>query len=265
MKSLQTTDNKQRSTTFYLPQTTLSDSWLQAQTIDTILVNPELRSIRSLTHNNVSEADKKTFEEYRMLMVGTFAKTINYIKTGITFEKDMVIEFVDVICREFPNWKPEDFMLFCRMMREGTFANKYEQSADFPMLVSWAHRYDEMKLRAIESERVTYKQEDQKPLPKVSPEEVEQVLKDFYSNAKRPKPESELSKRAEQPERWAHIKQAQLEYRQAMKQYAFDVEGAAAHPYRILAAEDEFRKANDEKEWIAKRIFDVHGYRVEIG
>ena len=255
----------QRSTTSYLPQTTLSDSWLQAQTINTILVNPELRSIRSLTHNNVSEADQKTFEEYRMLMVGTFAKTINYIKTGITFEKDMVIEFVDVICREFPNWKPEDFLLFCRMMREGTFANKYEQSADFPMLVSWAHRYDEMKLRSIEKERITYTAIEEKPHPVVSPEEVEQVLRDFYAKAKRPKPESELSKRAEQPAQWAHMKQAQLEYRQAMKQYAFDVEGAASHPYRILAAEDEFRKSNDEKEWISNRIFEVYGYRVEIG
>ena len=61
------------------------------------------------------------------------------------------------------------------------------------------------------------------------------------------------------------MKQAQLEYRQAMKQYAFDVEGSSAHPYRILAAEDEFRKSNDEKEWISNRIFDVYGYRIEIG
>jgi len=237
---------------------------MKTLSVEGIVSNPELISFRSVTHRNVTELDKQVFAVYRVAMVDAFSKALRFIKSAITWEKDMLIEFVDTVVNEFPNWKPEDFFLFLDMAKNGIFRTKFEQTVDYPTLMGWVREYDHLKLRAIESQMVTYTAIEEKPQPKVSPEEVEQVLRDFYANAKRPKPESELSKRAEQPERWAHMKQAQLEYRQAMRQYAFDVEGAAAHPYRILAAEDEFRKANDEKEWIANRIFEVHGYRIEI-
>ena len=70
--------------------------------------------------------------------------------------------------------------------------------------------------------------------------------------------------RTKEPELWQHVRQAQQKYREARIEYAQTVESPDAHPFRKLAAEEEFVADNPEKQWIENYIFDKFGYKTEI-
>jgi hypothetical protein len=70
--------------------------------------------------------------------------------------------------------------------------------------------------------------------------------------------------RSKEPELWQHVRLAQQKYREARIEYAKTVESPDAHPFRKLAAEQEFVADNPEKFWIENYIEKTFGYKAVI-
>jgi len=221
---------------------------MKTLSVELIVRDNESITFRSITHKNVSELEKKVFAVYRVAMADAFMKAIRYLKTAITWEKDMVVEFVDVIVSEFPNWKPEDFFLFLDMAKTGKFSDKYEHSVDFPTLIGWAHKYDELKLRAIESERVV----DVPSLPelpgkKYTQEEIDRATEDLYQMLNRMDTAKKLVK--PEPEFMKLQRLAFNAYQRAKSEYLMK-EGVPENEYLRESAREQFEKENPIEEWV---------------
>jgi len=209
--------------------------------------NPEMITFRSVTHRNATEEDRQVFELYRVSMADSFLKTLKFIKSGIVWDKDMVIEFINEVVHEFPNWKPEDFYLFMDMAKSGKFRDKFEQSVDFPILMSWARMYDEIKLRAIEKERIERPKiaEEDKPV-KETPEELErikEIANNFYKEMASKKA-VEMDVREETPGMKA-VREKYKRYQDACHEFAMKDESNYLH------GREEFRKNNPFKDFEA--------------
>jgi hypothetical protein len=118
-------------------------------------------------------------KHYKILMTASLIDALGYVKTAIDFTKEMCIEFVNTFCYEFPNWKPEDFYLFCRNVKQGKYKSKFNHSIDYPTLFSWLQKYDYEKLQAIEACRSTETYVESTQIERTG-ESVEEVLKSFY-------------------------------------------------------------------------------------
>ena len=230
----------------------VTPQWLSNQTIETILMNPELVTLRSITHRNTTDEEKRLFGQYRVLMAGEFAKSLNYIKTGVSFDKDMCIEFVDAVVLEFPNWKPEDFMLWCRMAREGKFRDKFEQTVDYPMLMSWLHKYDEKKAQLIEAERVIEAPKEViEPDREYTQEEVDKHIQDFYQMMEnKQKERRDKIPHGVEPEFMALQRRAYQAYRKEAERVSM----TETNSYMQHAAKVQWMQQNNEVEWCKKWV-----------
>lgn len=225
----------------------LTSDMTKTLSVELIVRDNESITFRSITHKNVSEIEKKVFAIYRVAMADAFMKAIRYLKTAITWEKDMVVEFVDVIVSEFPNWKPEDFFLFLDMAKTGKFSDKYEHSVDFPTLIGWAHKYDELKLRAIESERVVEIPEaPAEPGMKYTQEEIDRATQDLYQMLNRKDTAKKLPK--PEPEFMQLQRMAFNAYQRAKNDYLM-AEGVPENQYLRESAREQFEKENPIEQW----------------
>jgi hypothetical protein len=181
MKSLQKTSQEESQLQNLKYRTSID--FLIHQTPETILSNPELVTVRSLSHLNVTDEQRETMKHYKIMMTASLIDALGYVKTAIDFTKEMCIEFVNTFCYEFPNWKPEDFYLFCRNVKQGKYKSEFNHSIDYPTLFSWLHRYDYEKLQAIEARRSTETYVESTQIERTG-ESVEEVLKSFYDQIK---------------------------------------------------------------------------------
>jgi len=216
-------------------------------TPELIVSNPEMITFRSVTHKNATELDRQVFNIYKVSMTDTFLKTLRFIKSGITWDKEMVLEFIKEVVHEFPNWKPEDFYLFMDMAKSGKFRDKFEQSVDFPILMSWARMYDEIKLRAIEKERIERPKiaKEDKPV-KETPEELErikEIANNFYKEMASKKA-VEMDVREETSGMKA-VREKYKRYQDACHKFAMKDESNYLH------GREEFRKNNPFKDFEA--------------
>lgn len=217
-------------------------------TVEGIVRDGESVSFRSITHRSTTDFEKQILNVYRVGMADAFMKGLRFLKTGITWEKDMIIEFVDEIVAEFPNWKPEDFFLFVDMMKKGKFGDKYEQTIDFPILMRWAHDYDDLKLRAIESERVVeIPEEPFEPDRKYTEEEVKRLTDDLYQMLRRKSQRSNM-KNVDEPEDMRLQRMAFNAYRRAQEDFVMTEEVPENNLLRE-AARQQFEEQNPVNEW----------------
>jgi len=203
---------------------------------------------------------------FRMELIKEVINVRPYIKGLNEWNENMIIEFVDMIQVEFPNWKPTDFILFLDKSKRGEFKSKFEHSVDFPTWFQWAHDYDNQLLEAIERNR--------KPVVELSTEthtstteSSEDVLRAFYAQMKHKRELGfiEHQKRMEKyPDQWQDMREAQQAYRQASLDHATETEGENANGFRILAARQEWEQANPENEWVSNWIEMYKHYKIEI-
>ena len=239
-----------------------NSDWISKQTVDTILMNPELKNFRALS------ADKNNAEElrrYRILMIAKLADSMKYFKGGNIFDEAMIVDFVDSVSIEFPNWKPEDFFLFLEKAKRAEFKTEFEHSISFDLLFTWARKYDGQLLDAIESQRIYPSENESKQIPDriYTESDVQEELRRFYDKMDNKK-NKVVQTRSKEPELWQHVRLAQQKYREARIEYAKTVESPDAHPFRKLAAEQEFVADNPEKFWIENYIEKTFGYKAVI-
>ena len=160
-------------------QLTTSDSWLSAQTPATILQNQDLPTFRSLTHRNVTQEEETRMMGYKALMISALTDALKYVRLHVPFDKEMYLYFVNTCILEFPNWKPEDFFLFCNNLKTGKYKGEFNHTLDFSTLFSWLQKYDYEKLQAIEARRSTETYVESTQIERTG-ESVEEVLKSFY-------------------------------------------------------------------------------------
>ena len=245
--------------------------WVSTLNIEKILLNRELPTLRNLRHLNMTAFENDLYLEYRAAMIAMFSQAVNFMRWSITWDADMVCEFIDYIFVEYPNWKPDDFALFIRYMKIGKFKSKYEHSIDYPTLCQWTVEYQNMWMDCVGNEGAAKKAPEIKPekqlaAPKVSQQEVEeakeiynQMLDRLANKGKEP-----IAPEYSEPEAMQHIKSADKAYRWAMQTYIDKLQIPLNSPLVLEAAKEEFQENNPKKDWINEFIFTNFGYKGQV-
>lgn len=183
-------------------------------------------------------------------MAKELTRTLSMVKSAIQWDSEAVIEIIDYTVQEFPHWKPEDFMLMCRMVRQGEYKTQFEHSVDYPTFIGWMHKYDHSRVAEIEKERIIdVPAAPELPEKNYTQEEVDQYTRDFYQMM-----QAKQKAREKEPVPEPYDQYLTRKARQAYREEAERVSLEEDNRYMRDAAKELWKQQNNEVEWVREWI-----------